>query len=823
MRRNLWLVLSLVMSLAALVALNSFVQRIENTVLQDSKKFLAADFRIHAFRPFDDKVLESVKNLPGTTEIALRTNFLATLLNSKGEAKSVNVSAIEGRYPFYGKWVTRPALRIEDLNRGELPGILVDEGLDAAGWHVGETVQLGSQKFKVQAVLVDEPQNMATSFAGGARVVIARETAGTTGLLGVGARRFEQLLVKSDQSSSEFRKLFRKQNSDLHLRIITPEKANQQTQNILDRIQSFLSFVLLSGILLGACGIFFILRSRLILDLPQIITLRCLGMTSRDIYWQNFKKFLSLATVSAILSVCLGLAVERFLYQWSERYFQVELNHDWKWLAPLLLSLGVAWIVSAAAVFVPLREILRVPVLAAFRDSSVTTRGLSKIDGFVLAALGLLLSFLVVQGRGLLSLSVFGSFVGMFSGIALLAWLLMGTIDPMTKRFPFSLRQGILAFSRNKVSTLLTSTVLGLAVFFLVTVVFIARNLRAQVTLSDRAGVPNVILLGLVADDLVKVQKLFSESVDFVPTLQGRLTEIAGAPVTDSSGDPAIEEEGGSFLKTREYIFTRRKEILAFGENLVQGDTLFGPPLKDGRVRISAENDFAKRMGLRVGDTLKVELAGVEVLGEIRSLRKVDWFNFRPNFFLVFNEEDVAEAPFGYVGVSRIPNELIAARIQAVVREIPSITVVDGEALGQRILNLLGQLSLVVFSVTAFTGLSGLFVVAGIVMSGIREEVIQVGLWRVLGMNRRDLLMLFFSKHAMIGLFSSVTGILGSILVSALVAKYVIQIPFQGPALGDCIVFSIGLALLTFVLAYVILRGPLKASVSEIFRITENY
>jgi putative ABC transport system permease protein len=51
---------------------------------------------------------------------------------------------------------------------------------------------------------------------------------------------------------------------------------------------------------------------------------------------------------------------------------------------------------------------------------------------------------------------------------------------------------------------------------------------------------------------------------------------------------------------------------------------------------LSVEEGLAQTLGLKLGDTLRFDIAGMPAEGRITSLRKVDWGSMRVNFFVLF-------------------------------------------------------------------------------------------------------------------------------------------------------------------------------------------
>jgi putative ABC transport system permease protein len=97
------------------------------------------------------------------------------------------------------------------------------------------------------------------------------------------------------------------------------------------------------------------------------------------------------------------------------------------------------------------------------------------------------------------------------------------------------------------------------------------------------------------------------------------------------------------------------------------------------------EQGIAESLHLKLGDTLTYDIAGAPVTAPIRSLRKVDWDSFRPNFFTLF-----APGRAGIVAAdlsrrdSPAGRSASAAWLSNLVQQYPNVLAIDvGEILRQ--------------------------------------------------------------------------------------------------------------------------------------------
>ena len=87
---------------------------------------------------------------------------------------------------------------------------------------------------------------------------------------------------------------------------------------------------------------------------------------------------------------------------------------------------------------------------------------------------------------------------------------------------------------------------------------------------------------------------------------------------------------------------------------------------------------MARDLGVTVGDTVTWDVQGVTVPTRVASLREVEWARFEPNFFVVFPEGPLDEAPQTFLTLTRVADADRRARLQRGVAEaFPNVTALD--------------------------------------------------------------------------------------------------------------------------------------------------
>src|SRR5262249_26031438 len=176
----------------------------------------------------------------------------------------------------------------------------------------------------------------------------------------------------------------------------------------------------------------------------------------------------------------------------------------------------------------------------------------------------------------------------------------------------------------------------------LVAIALIEGNIRREIDEKMPETAPSYFFLDLQPDQAEAFDRIVAAIPGFaeeqrVPFLRGRLTRLAGVPVERAAVKPgaqwALRSDRGV-----PYAATPRG-----GSQVVEGawwpKDYVGPPL------VSFDRDLAHGMGLKVGDTLTVNVLGRDITATIANLRAIDWERLGINFALVFAPGTLEQAP----------------------------------------------------------------------------------------------------------------------------------------------------------------------------------
>ena len=155
-RARLFLFISAItVGIAALTAVRSFSVNLTADIDREAKTLLGADLLIGSNQTAPDSILSKF-NTPGT-ERAQVTNFVSMVrFPGNGGTRLSQIRALEGNYPFFGKWKSSPENSWQTFRTGKKA--LVDHALMLQyGIRPGDSIQVGNVTFVIEGELLSSP------------------------------------------------------------------------------------------------------------------------------------------------------------------------------------------------------------------------------------------------------------------------------------------------------------------------------------------------------------------------------------------------------------------------------------------------------------------------------------------------------------------------------------------------------------------------------------------------------------------------------------------------------------------------------------------
>jgi putative ABC transport system permease protein len=325
---------------------------------------------------------------------------------------------------------------------------------------------------------------------------------------------------------------------------------------------------------------------------------------------------------------------------------------------------------------------------------------------------------------------------------------------------------------------------LGLGTFLMTTLYLTRATLLAQLRLVDAGDRPNLMLFDIQDDQVGPLTALLRDHgapvQERAPIVTMRIAALKGRPVADLLKEG--KARAGAWTLRREYRSTYRA-TLADTEKVTAGKFTGRVPPGAPRVPVSLEESVARDMQVHVGDAIDFDVQGVPVKAVVGSVRRVEWRRMQPNFFMVFPEGVLEDAPKTYVVAVRADSPALSGRLQqAVVRDFPNVSVIDLALIIATIDGVYAKASFVVGFLAFFTVVTGAIVLAGAVLIGRHQRVRESVLLRTLGATARQVNRIMLAEYLVLGTLGAVTGIVLAVGADWALARFLFNLNWVTPS-----------------------------------------
>jgi putative ABC transport system permease protein len=207
---------------------------------------------------------------------------------------------------------------------------------------------------------------------------------------------------------------------------------------------------------------------------------------------------------------------------------------------------------------------------------------------------------------------------------------------------------------------------------------------------------------------------------------------------------------------TFEFPFTYRA-ALQKGEEVAEGRFGVDPEIPGAQVSIA--DWWMKDVGMKLGDTVTLDIQGVRLTATITSVRQVDWANRRANFSFVFLPGALEGAPQVFYAAVNLPDAGARAALQrAVVARLPNVTGFDVSVVFQLVQRILDRIALVIQFMAVFSVAVGLVILLGAIATTKYQRLREAVLLKTLGATRGAVARVMAVEYGVLGAISAGVG-----------------------------------------------------------------
>jgi putative ABC transport system permease protein len=773
--RNLWrdlksgelsvLLLALTVAVLSLTAVGFFTSRISQGVRAQAAEVLAADLRLESPQPISPRyfIQAQAKGLRSARMLSFPTAIFS------GDASQLAaLNAVTANYPLRGH------MRIADKPFGvariteRVPGhgeVWIDARIIAQlKITLGTPLRIGAATFRVTQVLDYRP-DQGTGFVNLAPAALLNyDDVPSTQLIQPGSRvTYAALFAGPAAAVAAFREYLVSTKAPGE-RLREVDESSRQLNSAIDRASRFLNLASLASVLLAAVAVAMGARRYAARHIDTVALMKCMGASQGFVLAISLIELTLLAVFAVTLGALLGFLAQEGLAWVLRDLIRTELPAAS--LSPLPIALVTVLAMLIGFALPPLLQLKSTPPARVLRKS-VSAPPLRYGLSYVLAIVALFAILWSLVRDAELVFSVLAGVLGVGLVLTLAGYGLVRLTGRLRGGVGVAWRYGLANVSRRGGGSVVQIVAFGLGLMVLLLLAVVRGDLLADWRRSLPVDVPNNFLINIRPEERAPLQEFLRAHgmghPQMFPMVRARIVAINSTP---SESIKLRGDSGRGFLE--------REQNLTWVSDLMEDNQLIAgrwwTAADAGKPLVSISTEYQEALQLKLGDKLSFDIAGESLTAEVASIRKIRWDSFRPNFFLVF-PPGLLDGAAGTYMTSVYLTPVQRPALADLVRQFPTVSVFDVDAILKQIRDIIDRASLAVQYVFLFTLAAGVVVLLAAVQSTRDERRYESAMLRTLGASRSTVLQGVAAEFSALGFLSGTLAAFGATGVGWILAR----------------------------------------------------
>ncbi|WP_300312624.1 FtsX-like permease family protein [uncultured Psychrobacter sp.] len=758
--------ITLTLSLATYLTLDSIQQAVNTYITDNQRALVGGDLVLESNQEWPAQVIEQVRSLP-ETQVVYDHQF-SSMAVTEEQTLLVRIKGVTPAYPLYGEAQTESGKPLWQQLRPDTI-VIAPEVLQGLNASVGDSVTIGDGQFTISDVLTKEPDRPLSAFDFGGHVLMEEDGLAATNLLGQRSRVRYRIEMAGDPEliSTQRKKLTGILTSYPYIELSDIDSEDTQVSRISDNVLMFLKLLVIAVLLLSAVAMYGVITAFVTKQQANNAIRMAMGEPARQIKASYYRLLLGMSIIASIASVVLSLG----LLKVGQPYLTAILPEDLG-LAISPLSIIKTLIIAIILTLVITQRGLN--ELSTTKPATLLNQGASQQSGklpwyqrtpllwYGGMFIGLYLFFTYEVGSWRLSAQLLIGLIGFVAIFWALArgWLWLLSRLAKNKNISWMQRIAIHNLARKGNQSALFFVTLSLSVAVLTLITTLNHSINAQFVDAYPEDAPNIFLLDVQSEQHDAINNIIGTPVSYYPVIRARIVTAGGVAAED------IKATQGADDPTRVFNLSYADTIMdtEYIVDAVTNNELYSPIDGQDSTKsalqqvqpLSILDSAASLLNVSMGDEVVFNIQGIEITGEITSIRSRFERGPSPFFYFLFEPELLAAAPQIQFATAHIPEASIAEIQGQLVREFPAVTTVDGTAIAEQIQGLVQQMSRLFYVFTLLALLTGIMVLISSLLSTSQDRMQESASFRLLGMQKSDLYKLNILEIGVLGVSAAV-------------------------------------------------------------------
>jgi len=790
------LISAILLATATITCIQLFSDRIQRSLIDEASTFLAGDAAIKSSQPFDAHIIEQAHQARLQTAKTIR--FRAMLFNASNVSSIISVKAVDTQYPLKGELVVKDKIQRTTTSTPKSGEVwLAPRLLQQLNIKINDTVYIGEASFIVKAHILKEPDSAQSMMGISPRALISIDDIKKTGAVQQGSRINYTLTLSGDKPAITQFKRYIEQLDNAHLRWQDVRSANRNINASLDRAEGFLMLTGSLGVILCGLAIALAARRYATRQITHVAMLKTFGLTPQKIQRLYLFNFFALGMMGVLPGVLFGYLFHFLIIQTLDTFFTLALS------APLYTTFILSGL-SGLFIFFgfalpPILKLKNVSPAAALHFDEHNNMAFGQTIWIAGFAVTLMLIYIYSQNIGL-SVILLGGLVCCALGVVLCHVCIRIIFKLMAKKIsgiPFTgLRLGIINIFRHRTTNSLQIFVFSTLLMLLFTLTLIRTQLINQWQAQIPEGTPNHFLLNIFHDDKKIIEDKFNnksiEHTPFYPMTRGRLISINNQPITEKL--TKNQNRGDNYERELNLTWTKK---LGSDNTVIQGEWF--NHTTENNLQVSAEEAYAKGLGLTIGDTLTFSVSGETVNAQLSSIRSVQWDSMNPNFYIIFNQEILNGSAATWFTSFYLPsnNNIF---LTSLLKNIPTLSIIELDQVLDQVQRIVKKITNAVELLLFLVLGAGLLVLYSSIQASLDIRKQESAIIKTLGGHKKTVHYLLLTEFTILGLLSGCLATVGTTAALYFIQTNLMGLTYTpyyalfmiGPMLGALLIGTVG-------------------------------
>ncbi|WP_289048672.1 FtsX-like permease family protein [uncultured Psychrobacter sp.] len=805
--------ITLVLSLATYLTLDSIQQSVDTYINDNQRALVGGDLILNSKQDWPSEILAQVETV-ADTQIVYDYQFSAMVVTDE-QTLLASVKAVSPAYPLYGEAELASGQPLwQQLSAANV--VVAPEVLNSLNASVGDQITIGDAEFIISDVLTKEPDRPLTAFGFGGRVLMHQDALAATNLLGQRSRinyRIE-LAGAPELMAVQRDKLTQILNNYPDIELSDAKSADTSVSRISDNVLMFLKLLVIAVLLLSAVAMYGVITAFVTKQQSSNAIRLALGEPLKSLK----RSYYQLLIVTTIIACIAAVIVSFGLLKVGQPYLIAILPADVGLAINPISAIKTIIIALVLTLLIAQRGLSTLsstkPATLLNQGASTNSQNLPWYRSLPLLWYGLMLVGLYVFFAYEVNSLLLGAqlLIGLTAFVAIFWLLARGWLWLLTKfakhsNISWMQRIAIHNLARKGNQSALFFVTLSLSVAVLTLITTLNHSINAQFINAYPEDAPNLFLLDIQSDQHDEINNIIAAPVSYYPVIRARVVTANNIPVQD------IEPADGFDDPARVFNLSYADTVMdtEFITDAVENDKLYAPIKTSDNdpaqtvAPLSILDTAASLLNVGMGDQVRFNIQGIEIVGQITSIRSRYEKGPSPYFYFLFEPEVLAAAPQIQFATAHVAADDIPKLQGQLVREFPAVTTIDGTAIAQQVQELVVQMSRLVYVFTLLALLTGIMVLISSLLSTSQDRMKDSASFRLLGMQKRDLYMLNILELSILGISAALFAvIIANIGAWAAITQWFnlrFSVPWTSLAIG-----GVALVVLLFAIAIIYVR-----------------